>query len=561
MRAPNSPQERRGRRPWLVPVTLSIVILGVAAYFLTREEAAPEPDAGTAPVLAGGEKPGYKARSYWAMGDDGAPAAASIRGTVYDIAGRPIAGARVTASSFNLSGNRSTPVTSAESEADGRFALRLPDGSYYLAGEREGYGSAMAIAHGGDEIGIVLPPASTIKGRVRDEQGRPISRFSVDVISPSIDEMAAPPPFVSKRFESADGSFRLTELPDRPALLRVSAEGYAPTLSGGIRLRAGEEKTQDFTLTAGCTMTGVVVDGAGAPLAEVLVDAELRRSAGMMGAMSFESTSSGETDSDGRFTLQGVPLGDLMIRAYNGTHAVSSITAKLETCADAAPLELVMTGGGGLEGLVRDTAGNPVPGAKISLTHRSIGFVNTTSDAEGRYRFDRLPAGAMRIEAMRGEQHTTAFVTIPEEEIVERELVFSAGGHGEIHGRVTAGDKPVPGISLMVVANEGNGVLGSRHPVTGPDGTYRVTGLPDGAYGVLVASANRLAKAEIRDGSVATADIDISQLREPPSQQQLDEMRAKLAEQKAQAEAWKAEAAAEAQKNAQDDQPEEQPEE
>jgi hypothetical protein len=555
MRAANSPQEPRGRRPWLIPVALSIVIIGIAAFILARKAAEPEADGRAAPALSGRKQPSYKPKSYWSKGDGSAPAATYIRGTVYDNDGQPIVGARVTASTFHVSGNQSTPVSKAESKGDGRFELPLPDGSYFLTGEREGYGAAMAIAHSGDEVGIVLPRSGTITGHVRDADGQPVTRFAIDVISPAPDEMAAPPPFASRRFESADGSFKITELPDRGALLRVTAKGYAPALSEILRIKPGDQKTQDFALTAGCTVTGVVKNDAGAPMPDVLVNAELRRSAGVMGTMSIDATSIDESDSEGRFTLEGVPLGDLMVRAYDGTHAVSTEIVKLESCADASPIELRMTSGGGIHGLVRDTAGKPLSGVKITLAHRAVGFVNTTSDGQGRYRLDKLPSASMRIQAMRGEQQTTAFVTIPEGEAVEQDLVFSASGQGAIHGRVTAGSKPVAGIALTIIANEGNGVLGSRQAVTAADGSYQVNGLQDGSYGVLVSSANQMASAQVTDGAVATADIDISKIREPPTPQQIEQLRERLRQAKADTAQRKAEEAA----KQGDEQPEEQP--
>jgi hypothetical protein len=556
MRAPISPDAARGRRPWLIPVVLSIVILGVAGYLLARRMAEPEPDPKTVPVLAGRKGPTYKSRAHWSQGRGGAPATTSIHGTVYDADGQPIAGARLHASTFQISGNRSTPAATADSRADGRFDLRVPDGSYYLTAEREGYGAAMAIANGGEEVSVVLPRRSVVSGHVRGEDGQPITRFVVDVLSPATDDMAAPPPFASRRFDSADGSFEISDFPDRSAYLRVSAQGRASALSEMLRLRPGEQKKQDFTLTAGCSMTGVVKDGSGAPVAGVLVDAELRRSAGAMGTLSIDATSSDESDAMGRFTLEGVPMGDLMIRAYDGTHAVTTTTASLESCADVTPIELTMSAGGMLHGVARDTTGKPVPGAKITLSHRAIGFVNTTTDAEGHYRFDKLPAGGMRVQAIRGEQHTTAFVTIPEGETVEKELLFSSGGQGEIRGQVTAGTKPLAGIALTVIANEGNGVLGSRHPVTGADGTYRVTGLPDGAYAILVSSVNKMASAQLEGGKMATVDIDISQVREPMTPQQVQELREKMNEAKAEAARAKAEAEAEAEKAQEQEAPE-----
>lgn len=523
MRTGSSPQVPRGGRPWLVPVALSIVIISVTAYLLIRPTNQPEPDARPAPALTGKTRPIYENRAVWRAGGTQPPAATSIRGTVYDTAGLPIVGARVTASTFRVAGNRSSPAATVRSDGDGRFELSLPDGTYYLTGEREGFGPAMIMANSGDDVGIVLPRSGILGGHVEDENGQPVTHFTIDVISPSTDDLAAPTPFASKRFDSPDGSYQITELPDRRVFLRVAAPGHAPAISDPVQIEPGKSEIKDFKLNTGCVMTGVVKDDAGAPVPEVLVNAELRRSAGMMGTSSIDAPSVDETDADGRFELENVPIGDLMIRAYDGEHAVSTATLRIEGCDDLEPLELRMTAGGGLDGVVRDAAGKPVPGVKLTLSHRSIGFVNTTSDAEGGYHFDRLPAGGMRLQAMRGGQHTTTFIAIPEGERIQRDVLFSSGGTGEIRGRVTSGDRPLAGMALVVITSEGKGILGSHHPVTGKDGTYRVTGLADGVYAVLVGSVSRVTQAHLENGGVVTADVDIARPIERKSLQVLKE--------------------------------------
>src|SRR5919112_1253109 len=53
---------------------------------------------------------------------------------------------------------------------------------------------------------------------------------------------------------------------------------------------------------------------------------------------------------------------------------------------------------GAIEGVVRDSAGLVLPGATVQLTG-PIGTVTSVSDAEGVYRFPRLPSGRYTIKA------------------------------------------------------------------------------------------------------------------------------------------------------------------
>ncbi|MEZ4293331.1 MAG: carboxypeptidase-like regulatory domain-containing protein [Polyangiaceae bacterium] len=494
---------------------IALALLILAVYLITRK--GPGGAGGEERTLPGKTRSGYENRGIWRTGNARVPASFPIRGTVYDLAGQAVPGARIMAYSFQASGNQASPVGKAESNGDGRFEMHVADGSYYVTAEREGYGPTQVIAHSGEEIGLLLPRSGVVEGHVVDEQGRPVRRFSIDILSPSLDDMAAPAPFASKQFVSSDGSFKLESLPERPVFLRVTAEGYAPAFSEAMKLYQNDRRTEEITLTAGCKLTGKVVDEDGAPLTAVYVDAELRKVAGVMGPSSIDATTADETDDSGRFELTGVPFGDVMLRAYDGTHAASTTSVKVESCDSLPVIQLRMTAGATLSGIVRDTDGNPIAGAKIALSHRAIGFVNTISDAQGHYTFDKLPEGGMRLVALRGGQRTTALVTLYGDQPATKDLVFSTEGKGAIEGIVRAGDRPLPGMSVTVMSNEGNGTLGSRHPITGPDGKFTISGLQDGAYAVLLPSINRVTSARIEEGSTEKVEIDVaaSQERRP----------------------------------------------
>ena len=262
-------------------------------------------------------------------------------------------------------------------------------------------------------------------------------------------------------------------------------------------------------------VNGGVVDADGTPPQDVFVDAALRRSAGMRGMTSIDAASQADSDASGRFRLEHVPIGDVVVRAYNGTHAVTTVELHVEGCEGLAQVEVRMTAGNTLSGVVKTTEGKPIAGAKLTLSHRSTGFVDTVSAAEGRYQFEKLPPGGMRIEVQAGDQRTVALVMISDAQNTEQDITFPASGKGEIRGHVTAGGKPLPGLQLLLAANTGSGTMAMRRPVTGPDGGYRVTGLNDGLYVVIVAATSQIAQAKVEEGNTATADFDIAVTPEP----------------------------------------------
>ncbi len=222
-------------------------------------------------------------------------------------------------------------------------------------------------------------------------------------------------------------------------------------------------------------------DERGAPAAYVFLDAEARMGAGMTSEVSMEAAKQTQSDEKGRFTLDNVPTGPVLIRAYDGSHAVTTATLDVGDCAKQAALELKMTLGGGVKGTVKGVDGKPIAGARLVLSHRSVGFVNTTSDAQGHFLFEQIPAATVRIEAQHGGQHTVVFSTVKEGALVEQNVSLLPLGTGHIRGRITASGRPLAGAQLLIASNHGlEEGLDIRYPVTGADGTYDLDKIPEG---------------------------------------------------------------------------------
>src|SRR5579883_2515761 len=66
------------------------------------------------------------------------------------------------------------------------------------------------------------------------------------------------------------------------------------------------------------------------------------------------------------------------------------------------------SGNGSVTGIVSDSSGAPAPNVKVDLTGVSNGSHNTTTtDQNGRYRFDNVPTGRYRIATMSGNRMMT----------------------------------------------------------------------------------------------------------------------------------------------------------
>jgi hypothetical protein len=529
MQAPisRSDSRRRWSRQWLLALLIAaLAVIALLIFYLRPEKAAVTPLARSTPH----ERSGYLNRAVWktdphgAEDDSQARQKPSISGLVYDMEGSIVPGARVLATTYQLAGNIPTTAASTESDAQGRFKLELSEGSYHLTGQKDGYGTSLIIANSGDVVSLILPKSGAVTGHVYDDKHRPVQHFAIDVITAAPDETAAPAPLWSKRFDSPDGSFRVPSFPAWPVSIRATATGFSPAFSPMVAVEPGKTRELDLTLAVGCSLVGTVVDERGAAAPYVFLDAEARMGSGMTSEVSMEAAKQTQTDERGRFQLDNVPTGQVMIRAYDGSHAVTTATLTVGDCAKVEPLKMTMTLGGSITGLVKGGDGKPLIGARLVLSHRSVGFVNTTTDAEGRFRFEQIPAAIVRIEAQHRGQRTVVFTTVKEGALVEQNIQLFGKGTGKLRGLITASKRPIAGAQLLIASNHGlEDGLDLYYPITGADGTYQLDGLPDGTYLVSVSSTSRSTGVTVKGGEVTTQDLDIADKpppRPPPQQQQ-----------------------------------------
>src|SRR5439155_21903132 len=137
------------------------------------------------------------------------------------------------------------------------------------------------------------------------------------------------------------------------------------------------------------------------------------------------------------------------VRAYDGNHAVTTVTTEVASCEKLAPVKVVLSQGGSIAGTARTSDSKPLAGARLSVASRTVGFVVTRSDPQGLFRFDRLPPGMYRVELHYQGQRTLLNVAVKDGETTTRDLVLFTRGRGEMRGRITAAGKRLPNARLL----------------------------------------------------------------------------------------------------------------
>jgi hypothetical protein len=152
----------------------------------------------------------------------------------------------------------------------------------------------------------------------------------------------------------------------------------------------------------GGVVEGFVLDATGGPIAGALVcvgDEHGWQSAGGKSTAAGLRVRSGE---DGRFRVEGVPVGTIPITARARGFAPARTTLSLRPGA-TEDLELRLGRGATLEGLVLGEEGAAVDGARISVGTEpyarpgDLGYLRTESGSGGRYALVCVPAGEVEV--------------------------------------------------------------------------------------------------------------------------------------------------------------------
>ncbi|MCY3003064.1 MAG: sigma-70 family RNA polymerase sigma factor [Planctomycetota bacterium] len=245
----------------------------------------------------------------------------------------------------------------------------VPPGRVTFYSERGSFAQGEAKAGETIEVELTMPQGFLLKGRVLDVDRTPMAGASVYLWQCFND---ADEGWVVARSDER-GEYQVRGLSTMLNFISARAPGRAPTLQRLVMSNTGAVVEVDLVFeAAGGALRGRVIDPDGTPLAGAVVvvggyaedgssvrmpdGAEARAAAGQRV----------RTDAEGWFEVDGLPAGDIPVRARGGDFAPWRGSVAIDV-GRRSPLEIRLTRGGRITGVVRNDAGEPVARAEVKL--------------------------------------------------------------------------------------------------------------------------------------------------------------------------------------------------
>ncbi len=439
-------------------------------------------------------------------------ATATAAGRVVDGEGQPVAGARLRAVP---DGSRRSHRIDASTEIftgpDGRFTLDelSVDTPHTLTAVHADFAPASlhleALPAGARRQGleIVLGTASVAFGRVVDvdEVAVPGAEVTLtpalassDITALMLAARSGVPPATATT--DREGYFEIGGLADGRFDLAADAAGFAPLAVPGVELPPGGGRVDLGTLflEPGLRLEGQVVDSNGEPVAEAWVWARDDNAMGMgslIGADRREADS--RTGPDGRFVVDGLARGNQQSVRAEAEGYTRALLSGVEIPAEE-PLRIVLERSASLSGVVTDSSGAPVEGARVMVRAEpgnvpitGSRFVNARSDEDGLFTIDGVTPGRLSLRASAvGFQadERTGLEVVAGENLDDLRIVLEPGA--TVTGRVLDSlGNPLPETQVGIVRDETAVAFGGgTSDRTDADGVYRMQGVPPGERSV-----------------------------------------------------------------------------
>ncbi|MCY1043827.1 carboxypeptidase-like regulatory domain-containing protein [Corallococcus sp. bb12-1] len=359
--------------------------------------------------------------------------AASAEGTVVDAEGQPLAGISLGLHYCGDRGRGCPPDDVTLTDADGHFVLDAPQAdSYWIIAEGDAFiPSAHQVQAPSTSLRLVMSRGASVSGHVTDAQGLPVRHASIRLVREEEEaDEGDDTEGAGTRYGETEGpgTFLLQGLrPGRYVLeATVSREWMNERVSQPIELQEREQLDVPLRLEEGRTLSGVVVDGTGQPLADVLISAKTPEDDDAWnqfdeGIGSVPALAGIRSGPDGRFILRHLTAPRYSLDAYLQDHIFREERSQGGTFdaeeqrfwveAQAEQVRLVLVRYDHLKGRLVD------PDGKAITTFRAIGDSN--------------------FQAMEPETQDDGTFTIPVTGSGTHALTLKAPGFAPLHQTAT----------------------------------------------------------------------------------------------------------------------------
>ncbi len=449
--------------------------------------------------------------------------AARVSGRVVDDAGAPVE--RVSVSVRTLAPEE--PVTGAMrfggemtggiSGADGSFEVMGVSPGRLEVSVTRGWGwiarapLAVTVAAGEERRDLVLrvTAGSELTGTVTDGEGRPVVGATIQIDGRlSVSSLAMMRGTVGIRSEGrtdGDGTFAVRGLDPATAEVLVSVRhpDFA-RLEQTFEIRPGRNRL-DLVLHRGAAISGVVVTESGEPVEGAHI--------GIQGASSWAATvvmaesQMAVSGRDGSFEIRGLGSGVYQLQARKPGFAVSAAQSVETSDSPAANVILTLHRGGTIRGRILGLEPDELAQVQVMATDQKAAAAGLVGD-DAEYRIpnvDFSDGQVMASSRQRGQVVFEKFTLDTRGGETWVDLEFAAGS--SLTGVVLLNGEPVVQAQIMVIG--GSGGVGSSS--TDTTGRFRIVGLEDGAYQVLVATLNHTEPVSVVGDTEIT--IEISNVR------------------------------------------------
>jgi hypothetical protein len=355
--------------------------------------------------------------------------------------------------------------------------------------------ATIAVSAGQQVTGVTLLYESdrvrgpmSISGRVTNSKGDGVARVNVYANMDNPQGERAARSFGTAK-TGKDGRYIISGLLEGAHEVTINSQAYAT--SKPITVSAGATNA-NFVLQDFGSIEGQVLDAAnGQPIANFDIGIGESGEGGGVPESGFgpDTDRKPYTSPDGKFRVERVEPGDVGIRAYAPGYApAAQVVRGVRSGETSTGVTIRLNAGGIVEGHVRTSAGEPIPGVQIvagaDLDEHSEGTPDlATTNSEGMFRLDSLALQTVQILAHH-EDYIDSKITVTPKAGAVTSVDIVMGHGGTVTGVVRKNGKPAAGLDVDASGAD----VEDCFATTETDGSYTLNNVPPGEMHVEVSS-------------------------------------------------------------------------